>query len=70
MKNYKILKVKDKTDSYHTEVEDLFNLPFKLLINGKSQMSGKTTIILNLLMNPEFKYHKLFIFFCTNFTNI
>ena len=60
MKNYKILKVKDKTDSYHTEVEDLFNLPFKLLINGKSQMSGKTTIILNLLMNPEFKYHKLF----------
>ncbi len=60
MKNYKILKVKDKTDSYHTEVEDLFNLPFKLLINGKSQMSGKTTIILNLLLNPEFRYNKLF----------
>lgn len=60
MKNYKILKVRDKTDSYHTEIPNLFNLPFKLLINGKSQLSGKTTIILNLLLNPQFKYDKLF----------
>ena len=60
MKNYKILKVKDKTDSYYTEVPNLFNLPFKLLVNGKSQLSGKTTIILNLLINPSFGYDKLF----------
>jgi len=60
MKNYKILKVRDKTDSYYTEVPNLFDLPFKLLINGKSQLSGKTTIILNLLLNPEFGYDKLF----------
>jgi len=60
MKNYKILKVRDKTDSYYTPVPNLFDLPFKLLINGKSQLSGKTTIILNLLLNPEFGYDKLF----------
>ena len=60
MKNYKILKVRDKTDSYYTPVENLFDLPFKLLINGKSQLSGKTTIILNLLLNPEFGYDRLF----------
>ena len=60
MKNYKILKVRDKTDNYYTTVPNLFDLPFKLLINGKSQLSGKTTIILNLLLNPEFGYDKLF----------
>ena len=60
MKNYKILKVRDKTDNYYTHVPNLFDLPFKLLINGKSQLSGKTTIILNLLLNPEFGYDKLF----------
>lgn len=60
MKNYKILKVRDKTDSYYTEVPNLFDLPFKLLINGRSQLSGKTTIILNLILNPAFRYDKLF----------
>lgn len=54
-----ILKVKDKNDSFYTETS-LFDLPFRLLINGKSQLSGKTTIILNLLANPEFPYHKMF----------
>ena len=59
-KNYKILKVRDKNDSYYTPIERLFDLPFRLLINGKSQLSGKTTIILNLLLNPVFGYDKLF----------
>lgn len=59
-KSYKILKVRDKNDSYYTPVERLFDLPFRLLINGKSQLSGKTTIILNLLLNPTFGYDKLF----------
>ena len=60
MKKYKILKVRDKTDSYHTDVPDLFNVPFKLLINGRSLLSGKTTIILNLILSKKFPYHKLF----------
>ena len=59
-KSYKILKVRDKNDSYYTPVERLFDLPFRLLINGKSQLSGKTTIILNLLLNPTFGYDKMF----------
>jgi len=59
-KSYKILKVRDKNDSYYTPIERLFDLPFRLLINGKSQLSGKTTIILNLLLNPTFGYDKLF----------
>ena len=55
----KILKIKDKTDNYHVK-HKLFDLPFRLLINGKSQLSGKTTLILNLLLNPEFGYSHLF----------
>ena len=55
-KSYNILKVRDKNDSYYTPIENLFDLPFRLLINGKSQLSGKTTIILNLLLSPEFPY--------------
>ena len=59
-KAYKILKVRDKSDSYYTPVERLFDVPFRVLINGKSQLSGKTTIILNLLLNPVFGYDKMF----------
>ena len=60
MNKYEILRVKDKCDGYYTEVPGLFDLPFRLLINGKSQLSGKTTIILNLLANEAFPYYKLF----------
>jgi len=59
-KSYKILKVRDKSDGYYTPIERLFDLPAKILINGKSQLSGKTTIILNLLLNPTFGYDKMF----------
>jgi len=59
-KSYKILKVRDKSDSYYTPVERLFDVPFRILINGKSQLSGKTTVILNLILNPTFGYDKLF----------
>ena len=59
-KSYKILKVRDKNDSYYTPIENLFDLPMRLLINGKSQLSGKSTIILNLLLSPEFPYYGKF----------
>ena len=59
-KSYKILKVRDKNDSYYTPIERLFDLPFRLLINGKSQLSGKTTILMNLILNPAFGYDKMF----------
>ena len=42
-----ILKIRDKTDSYYTKLKDIFDLPMRLVIVGKSQLSGKSTIILN-----------------------
>lgn len=56
----KLLKVIDKTDNYYTKIPKLFDLPMKILINGKSQLSGKSTTIVNLLLNEDFPYHKLF----------
>ena len=54
----KILKVRDKFEKYYTE-HNFFSLPFKLCICGKSQLSGKTTVILNLLLRDQF-YKKHF----------
>jgi hypothetical protein len=58
-KQYKILKVRDSTDLNHVH-HPIFDLPMRVLINGKSQLSGKSTVILNLLLNPQFGYDKLF----------
>ena len=54
MSDYKILKIIDHTDSYYTKKEDIFDLPFRLLIVGKSFLSGKSTVILNLLLREKF----------------
>ena len=54
MSSYKILRVNDKTDSYYTKKKDIFDLPFRLLIIGKSFLSGKSTVILNLLLRERF----------------
>ena len=53
----KILKVYDPSDSFHKKMP-YFDLPFKLLLNGKSQLSGKSSVLLNLLLLPEFGYDK------------
>jgi len=58
-KKLDILKVKDKSDTYYTPIPRLFDLPMRLIINGKSQLSGKTTIILNLLLRDSY-YRKYF----------
>ena len=56
----KILRVKDKADKFHKKMP-VFDLPMRILLNSKSQHGiGKTSIILNLLLNPEFKYDKIF----------
>lgn len=54
MKDYSILKVKDKTDSYYTHFDDIFDLSFRLIIVGRSFLSGKSTVILNLLLRDNF----------------
>lgn len=65
----KILKVRDTTDSYYTKLNDIFDIPMRLLIVGKSQLSGKTNLILNLLLRNQFyrnKYDGQNIFIVTN----
>lgn len=54
MKDYSILKVNDHTDSYYTKKADIIDLPFRILIVGKSFLSGKSTVILNLLLRDKF----------------
>ena len=54
MKDFKILKVKDHSDSYYTKMQDIFDIPMRLIIVGRSFLSGKSTIILNLLLREKF----------------
>lgn len=49
-----IYKAKDKADSYYTKKEHIFDLPARLLIIGKSQLSGKSNLLLNLVVRPEY----------------
>jgi hypothetical protein len=58
-KNLEIYKVKDKAETYYTKKDIIFDLPFRLLIVGKSQLSGKSNIVINLLLRDEF-YNKDF----------
>jgi len=52
-----ILKVKDYNEKFHKKKGNLFDLNFKLLIIGKSQLSGKGTIISNLLLREERRFY-------------
>ena len=70
MSKKNILKVKDKTDSYYTKMPDdgIWDLPARLLISGKSQLSGKSTTILNLFRGSFYgnHFHGDDIFYITN----
>lgn len=46
------LPAKDNASSYVVKKEQTFDLPFKLLLIGKSLIAGKSTAILNLLLRP------------------
>lgn len=50
-----ILKLKDNTDNFVKKKKKTFDLPFRILITGKTGM-GKTNILSNFLLNdnPEF----------------
>ena len=50
----RILKVIDKSDKYYTPMEGLPDLPFRTIVVGKSQLSGKSTVIMNMILRPEF----------------
>ncbi len=53
-KKYKIHPVIDFSESYYTKKEKIFDLPFRLNIIGKSQFSGKSNLIVNLLLKDEY----------------
>jgi len=51
----KILAMRDKTESYKIDKgEELWPMPFRLLICGASERSGKSTLVANLILRPEF----------------
>ena len=54
-----VLKVKDKTDKLTISVNRLFDLPFRLILTGKSG-SGKGGIITNICLNENYGYKKVF----------
>ena len=58
MKNQtmKILKCKDDNEKYYTKKNVLSSLPARIVILGKSALSGKTNFLVNILCqdNPEF----------------
>lgn len=50
----KILKMRDSGESHYTKKELLFDIPFKLLVIGRSQLAGKTNFLGNILLRKEF----------------
>lgn len=49
--------MKDKHESFHKDKKLLFNLPLKVGLVGRSQLSGKTNTVAGMLMLPEFYRH-------------
>jgi hypothetical protein len=58
MSGVNIYKVKDKKEKFYTDKGLLFNLPFRILMVGKSQFSGKSSCIVNLLLQDDKRLYK------------
>ena len=52
MSKSKIIKMQDAATNYRIRKEGSFDLPLRLIIVGKSQQSGKSNLIGNLLLRP------------------
>jgi hypothetical protein len=59
-KKYEILKMKDNFNSLKIQIPLIFDVPSRLLIVGKSELSGKSNLIANLLLRDKFykSYYK------------
>lgn len=57
-KPIQILKVKDSKERFYKKKGLLFDLPFRLLLIGKSQFSGKSSCIINLLLQDDGRLYK------------
>lgn len=53
-----IYKVKDKSEKHYIKKGDMFDLPMRLLIVGKSFLSGKTNLLTNLLLQEDQRLYK------------
>ena len=53
-KKLQIYKVKDKNEKHYTKKDILSDIPFRMLIVGKSQLSGKTNFLCNILGQEDF----------------
>tara|TARA_R110002153_G_scaffold185499_1_gene338595 strand:+ start:9798 stop:10559 length:762 start_codon:yes stop_codon:yes gene_type:complete len=53
-KKLQIYKMIDKSESYYTKKETIADIPFKMVVCGKSQLSGKTNFCCNMLLLPDF----------------
>ena len=53
-----ILKVKDKDEKYYIKKDMVSSLPARILIIGKSQLSGKTNLLINLLCRESKNFYK------------
>ena len=53
-----IFKVRDKSEKNYISKGDMFDLPMRLLIVGKSFLSGKTNLLTNLLLQDDQRLYK------------
>src|SRR6056300_242037 len=51
---YEIHRVNDPKEKMIIKKKDIFNIPHKLLLVGKSFVAGKGTFFTNMLLKPEF----------------
>jgi hypothetical protein len=58
MSGVKIFKMKDKTESFRVGKGLLFDLPFSLAIIGRSMLSGKTNLAINLLYQTDSRLYR------------
>jgi hypothetical protein len=53
-----IYKVKDKSEKHYIKKGDMFDLPMRLLVVGKSHLSGKTNLLTNLLLQEDERLYR------------
>ena len=58
MKPVQILKCKDKKENFYKKKDMLFDLPCRVLCVGKSQFSGKSSFLLNMLCQDDSRLYK------------
>ena len=53
-----IFKMKDENEKFHKKKGYLFDMPFRIAVIGRSQLSGKTNVIGNMLLQNDERLYK------------